>query len=190
MKKMTYLLLMISCFSCCKKNITQSVTTSSSINDTILYTDSINLYKRIPKRLTASIAKIVLENYYRPKGLYPEEALSLDSLLSSNTDETLRCFKFFDLRKINIKNRRYPLAIVRYYKCDCFENGNHVRPHAAMITANENGDYILVNEDFLPDYYYINNIYNEDMNLRINDSILDRANPPSAIPYKAQIILK
>jgi hypothetical protein len=176
--------------SCSKKSIPEQVIAFNSLNDTTLYTDSIYLYNGIPEALTNSITKKVLEDYYKPKGFYPEGALSLDSLLSTNDSASPRCFNFLDLREINIKNRRYPLAVVRYFKCDCFENGNHVRPHTAMITANKNGDYILVNEDFLPDHYFIDNIFAEDDYLKINDSILDRSNPPTAIPYTARIILK
>ncbi|MFY7730284.1 MAG: hypothetical protein ACOVRN_12260 [Flavobacterium sp.] len=176
--------------SCSKKNIPEQVIAFKDLNDTTLYADSIYLYNGTPEALTNSITKKVLEDYYKPKGFYPEGALSLDSLLGTNDSVSPRCFNFLDLRKINIKNRRYPLGIVRYFKCDCFENGNHVRPHTAMITANENGDYILVNEDFLPDHYYIDNILGGNGILHIKDSILDRSHPPTATPYTAKIILK
>lgn len=174
--------------SCSKKSIPEQIIAFNSLNDTTLYADSINLYEGVPEKLTPKVAKKVLEDYFKPKRYYPEDTMVFG--VTPAEDDSVRCFNFFDLRKINIKNRKYPLGIIRYYKCDCFENGNHVRPHAAMITANENGDYILVNEDFLPDYYYTDNIFGKDDYLKINDSILDRSNPPTAIPYTARIILK
>ena len=59
---------------------------------------------------------------------------------------------FVDIQYINLNNDGFKDAIINYYNCEPYANGNCVMPHKAIISSAHNG-YRISNEEFLwPDF--------------------------------------
>jgi len=181
-----YLVLLLSCKSN-QRNKDVAVTT---ITDTILSLDSLNFFETgNPGILTSDLAhKTLIEYFSKRKYYYPEEKISLDSLLSYpiENEDLLMCIGFDTLYTVHLNNDKILDGIITYWEMPCGANGNNWRPHKAIITNIKN-KYTIINTDLIPDYYFIDSISQDGYNTYINGKEFDREIREFSRSYRAII---
>ncbi len=189
MKNLYVILLVIALQSCAKLSTSSSSAPSQNIVDTLVYVDSLNFRdnRYYSSRDTAAVYRAI-QDYFIPKGYYPEEKMTLDTLLTHDIEPEPQCVGFDTLYPLNLNADNVEDYLVTYFKMPCGASGNQWRPHMAIVTSI-NGNYKLISEDLLPDYWYhIDSLATNRDKILIYGKIFDRATLEFAKKYRATII--
>ena len=131
-------------------------TNSLSTLDTTIFLSSISNSKYNGIDLNDSIAKNVLYNYFRKKGLLTSDKLPNIAKLTKK-DKANLSVEFTSIFKMNLNNNKYTDAVITYWLTPPYANGHCWQPHKAIITDTDTG-YQITNEEFIPDNYAVDSI--------------------------------
>lgn len=144
---------------------------------------------------TAGVYKAIQE-YFAPKGYYPEEKMTLDTLLTHDIEPEPQCVGFDNLYPLHLNADNIDDYLVTYFKMPCGASGNQWRPHLAIVTSFNGGKnrfnggkLRLVSEDLLPDRWsHIDSVRSKRQKVFIYGKIFDRASREFTKTYRATII--
>lgn len=131
-------------------------TNSLSTFDTTIFLSGISSSKYIGIDLNDSVAKNVLYNHFRLKGLLTSDNLPNIAKLTKK-DKANLSVEFTSIFKTNLNNNKYSDAVITYWLTPPYANGHCWQPHKAIITDSDTG-YRITNEEFIPDNYAVDSI--------------------------------
>ena len=105
--------------------------------------------------LTDSLARVILNYYYKRKGVFSEGERQYMDPRKDNSDKL-----FVQYDKIffaDFNNDTLPDAVVSFWLNPIGASGHCYQPHKAIIMDTDNG-YELTNEDFIPENFMIDSI--------------------------------
>lgn len=174
--------------SCNRNFITKNTISDNTTIDTILAVDSLNfLGLENHETLTKEIAHSTLLEYFAKRNYYPEEKISLDSLLIYPVDEDLpMCIGFDTLYTAHLNKDKILDGIISYWQMPCGASGSCYLPHVAIITKIHN-KYSIINIDFIPDNYTIDSISQDKDFTLIHGKVYDCGIHEYTKPYKVSI---
>jgi len=131
-------------------------TNSLSTLDTTIFLSGISSSKYIGIDLNDSVAKNVLYNHFRLKGLLTSDNLPNIAKLTKK-DKANLSVEFTSIFKTNLNNNKYSDAVITYWLTPPYAIGHCWQPHKAIITDSDTG-YQITNEEFIPDNYAVDSI--------------------------------
>ena len=131
-------------------------TNSLSTFDTTIFLSGISSSKYIGIDLNDSVAKNVLYNHFRLKGLLTSDNLPNIAKLTKK-DKANLSVEFLSIFKTNLNNNKYSDAVITYWLTPPYAIGHCWQPHKAIITDSDTG-YQITNEEFIPDNYAVDSI--------------------------------
>ena len=131
-------------------------TNSLSTFDTTIFLSGISSSKYIGIDLNDSVAKNVLYNHFRLKGLLTSDNLPNIAKLTKK-DKANLSVEFTSIFKTNLNNNKYSDAVITYWLTPPYAIGHCWQPHKAIITDSDTG-YQITNEEFIPDNYAVDSI--------------------------------
>lgn len=112
--------------------------------------------------LNQDLAKKILFEHFKRKGFLLQSDLKGDfSELENPKTKGKKCIDFIGIENFNLNNNQKKDAVVSYYNCEPYLNGNCVLPEKAIISDTDNG-YKLINENFIPSDFSIDSIINSN----------------------------
>lgn len=97
------------------------------------------------KVLDTSKAKNVLEKHFRSEGFLIEDELEF----GETVDPSKLAMDYHKTVRLDAHS-----AIVQYFKCEPFANGNWVRPHFAILALTQSGEQIVHDEFITPNFEF------------------------------------
>lgn len=188
MKSLAFIFILIIAASC--KNTYKINSNNYKYNDTLIFVDSLDFLTTENKMvLTNETAHAILLDYFKNKrDYYPEEIMTLDSLMAHDFDDDHMpmCIGFDTLYKTKLNNDDVLDGIVSYWDMPCGASGTCYLPQKAIIVSISD-KYYITNTDFIPNNYSIDSIRQDKAFTYIYGNEFDCANHTIIRSYKARI---
>lgn len=124
--------------------------------------------------LTDSLAKKVLYAHFTKKGYYTSENRpALERIM--DMDNPKLCVDYFGMDTIDFNGNNRTDAVVAYWLEAPYANGNHLQLQKAVIVDTDRG-YKVTNEEFIPEYYEIDSLRNENNTVILYGKVCDEWN--------------
>ena len=142
----------------CKKTEFKIQNSAQTVyNDSIICLSGLNILDNFNK-LDSVKAKETLNNHFRKKGYLIEKELEFETFDPESPENYgKKAIDYLSITKFKFKNKF--IALISYYNCEPFANGNCVEPHYAIISSTQL-EYKISNEEFLSSHFRIDSIKN------------------------------